>query len=319
MKITFHITLLLVIVSLMVACNGRSAKKVSPTESHASSAGSTFSFSMPDVPPMLIDPSQRMIYVLEHYWDAYPFGDTTAIRHSEYIERRFSEYASLLQSQEFIPYETADRSIRAFLEKASSEYAVYAYFSDLFRKYFYDANSPVMNDEYYLPVLAHRKDCAILTETQRHTAAAEYRVVSRNRPGSVASDFVYTLANGQQSRLSAIQSPYTILLFNNPGCHACEEVFAQIQASALINNLSARGQLKLLAVYPDEDLVEWHKYQSHIPASWINAYDKELSIRNKELYDLKAIPMLFLLNADKTVILKDARVAQVESFFQTAF
>ena len=51
-----------------------------------------------------------------------------------------------------------------------------------------------------------------------------------------------------------------------------------------------------------------------IPSKWINGYDKELTVRNRELYDLKAMPTLYLLDKDKKVLLKDAPVEQVEQY-----
>ena len=57
---------------------------------------------------------------------------------------------------------------------------------------------------------------------------------------------------------------------------------------------------------PDELLDEWHAYKEHIPLKWINSYDKGTVIRNKNLYDLKAIPALYLLDAEKRVIVKDS-------------
>ncbi len=47
-----------------------------------------------------------------------------------------------------------------------------------------------------------------------------------------------------------------------------------------------RGRLKILALYPDEDLTEWRNYRDHIPASWINAYDVSCLVRQNGTYDL---------------------------------
>ena len=43
-------------------------------------------------------------------------------------------------------------------------------------------------------------------------------------------------------------------------------------------------------------------------------YDKELVIKNKNLYDLRAIPTLYLLDKNKTVLLKDATLQKVEQY-----
>ena len=47
---------------------------------------------------------------------------------------------------------------------------------------------------------------------------------------------------------------------------------------------------------------------------WIDAYDAEQTILNQNLYDLKAIPTLYLLDKDKKVLLKDASVGQIEVY-----
>ena len=73
---------------------------------------------------------------------------------------------------------------------------------------------------------------------------------------------------------------------------------------------------RLLAVYPDEDKEEWERHLPDFPKEWINGYDKKLVIKEKNLYDLKAIPTLYLLDKDKKVLLKDATVAQIDQYLQ---
>jgi hypothetical protein len=72
------------------------------------------------------------------------------------------------------------------------------------------------------------------------------------------------------------------------------------------------GTLQILAVYPDKDLTEWKKYAGEMPAQWINSYDHKTVIKDEDLYDLKAIPSLYLLDKTKRVLLKDADVREVE-------
>lgn len=76
----------------------------------------------------------------------------------------------------------------------------------------------------------------------------------------------------------------------------CKTVREAISASPMLNELIERGKLKVLALFPDEDLTEWQEYRPQIPARWINAYDKGCVVRDRELYDLKAIPALYLLD-----------------------
>ena len=137
-----------------------------------------------------------------------------------------------------------------------------------------------------------------------------------NRVGAVAADFVYTLPSGAQKRMHDIRSPYTLLLFYNPDCHGCAETLAAMKASPVLNDPRIMQQVKILAFYPDEDREVWAQHQEVIPTAWINSYDKDLTVLTKELYDLKAMPTLYLLDKDKKVLLKDVAVGEIEYYFQ---
>jgi hypothetical protein len=78
-----------------------------------------------------------------------------------------------------------------------------------------------------------------------------------------------------------------------------------------------KGKLKILSLYPNKNLAEWNKHLSEFPAVWINAYDKGAVIEKQMLYDLKAIPTLYLLDSEKRVILKDVPFEQIEHFIFT--
>ena len=50
-----------------------------------------------------------------------------------------------------------------------------------------------------------------------------------------------------------------------------------------------------------------------MPAKWINAYDDGMVIASESLYNLNAIPSLYLLDTQKRVLVKDGvSVPQIE-------
>ena len=91
----------------------------------------------------------------------------------------------------------------------------------------------------------------------------------------------------------------------------CKELREQIGASPRCSEALRSGRLKILALYPDEDLDAWHRYRPNIPNSWINSYDKGCRIREEELYQIDAIPSLYLLDEQKRVLVKDATDVQL--------
>ena len=88
-------------------------------------------------------------------------------------------------------------------------------------------------------------------------------------------------------------------------CSRVKSAFAS-KVQPLLSEMIRAGRLEVLALYPDEDLTAWRAHAPQVPSSWINAYDAGARISKEELYDLKAIPSMYLLDRDKRVLAKDA-------------
>ena len=116
-----------------------------------------------------------------------------------------------------------------------------------------------------------------------------------------------------------IRADYLLLFMSNPGCPMCRDVRSQIEASPMLNELIERGTLKVLVIYPDMDLTLWREHLDDYPPAWINAYDYGGAITKERLYDLRAIPSLYLLDAEKRVLVKDCvDVAYIEEVISSA-
>lgn len=268
-------------------------------------------FEMVTVPTLITDPQNRTEYAVEHYWDKFVFSDTTYIHYPEVTEQAFTNYIYLMGS---VSIEKGASSIRAMLKKAEVEKAMYTYFTDLYEKYLYDPNAPMRNEELYIPVLQSMLETPLLDEVNKIRPAHLLEVALRNRMGEAATDFVYALANGKTSTLYDVKADYLILYFYNPDCENCWEVTQSMRASQVIDGWISAGKLKVLSVYPDEDKQAWIDHLPEMPATWINGHDKEVVLKNEEIYDLKAIPCLYLLDKNKTVLLKDAPFDQIEAY-----
>jgi hypothetical protein len=106
--------------------------------------------------------------------------------------------------------------------------------------------------------------------------------------------------------LYGVKAPYTLLFFSNPGCDACMNIINVLKGEPRIAQMIASGQLAVLNIYIDEDLEAWRSYMPIYPDEWYNGFDPDFIIRNQELYNVRAIPSLYLLDAEKKVLLKDA-------------
>ncbi len=298
---TQHILIALLALTLC-ACGSNNRKENKATAESAQTAPQPRKIPMPDLPGFIDNEQQAMEYMAEHFWDRFDFADTTYIDTLQSIEIAFGQYCQLVGSVE---PKLANSSLRRTMTAAQKSKPMFDHFAGLCEKYLYDPNSPVKNEEAYIGALEVMTTTSLYDEWERIRPQSQLTLALKNRVGTRANDFRYVTKENKRGSLYAIRAPYTLLFINNPGCNACKEVREQISASAMLTDLINQGIIRVLALYPDEDLKEWYDYQPNMPDNWINSYDKELAMRDKELYDLRAIPTLYLLDKDKTVLLKD--------------
>ena len=268
-------------------------------------------FQMIEVPSILDNPDDRAAYIGKNYWRNFDFTDTSLIGKPETTEQAFADYVHII---EHMNAETAAASIKTTLSKAEADTAMYAHFLDLFEKYLYDPNSPMRNETLYITVLRVAIGSPKTSEAEKTRMRYRLDLAQRNRPEMPATDFTYTLASGKTGTLYDIDAEYLILFFNNPGCHACQETIDQINDSETVRKMIGVKRLKVLSMYPDEDMKAWKEYLPTLPTHWLNGYDASQQIKNEELYDLRAIPTLYLIDRKKFVILKDAPFGEIEHY-----
>lgn len=246
-------------------------------------------------------PAERRSFLREHFWDHFDFADSTLlvrIDSTELVQAYITYVGMILEPDDAV-------AMRELMRRADHSKAMLGYFHRLGEQLLYDPNSPIRSDELYIPVLEQVIASPHYDSYEKLAPGYELELVRQNRVGHAANDFRYTLADGTSKRLYELQAPYTLLFISNPGCPMCGQIRGAISDSPLLSELIERGQLRVLMLYPDQELEEWYRHQNEIPKSWINAYDKGCILQRDRLYDLKAIPSLYLLDRKKRVILKD--------------
>jgi hypothetical protein len=298
-------TILIMLLASLISCHGQNSRTSS---SQLEAQDDTFS--MVTIPSSLRTPSERAAYLVSHYWDNFNFADTNFAQREAIIEQAFVDYLYIL------PHTTPEivsSSIRSMMKQSEQQPQVFSRFADWYEKYLYEPNSPMRNDEYYIPFLEALIDSPLPGDKTRYGLILSLAL--RNRPGHPATDFAFTTSKGNISRLYDLPSALTLIFFYNPDCHTCREVSAQLQSSPAIRSFMESDRLTILALYADADVALWKRYLPQMPATWIVAHDHQQVINADELYDLKAIPCLYLLDENKKVLLKDATFETLEQYF----
>lgn len=283
-------------------------------------------FPYPSIPTILQTPEARGAYLLEHYWDHFNFQDTTLIHQPDITEQGFANFLDLLPR---IDSTATTKGIEVFVTKvfgdshagtgtpASNDRQVpsnvRAYFSNEIEHYLYNPNSPMRSDALYLLFLREMQKAPAFDAATKERFAFQSKNVSKNLPGTKATDFVYTDRKGHKRTLYTTPGEYTVLYFNDPDCENCHATTAQFVKNPLLTNNS---HLTFLAIYPDVDTEEWKRHPQPFPATWIDAYSLNGEISSKLLYFIRATPTLYLLDKDKRVILKDPTPEQLLSYIE---
>lgn len=233
---------------------------------------------------------------------------------SDQLEQAFASWCGLL---DMVPLETAEKASEhlfdriAACEAADTASNIFERMNEIADKYLYDPNSPLRNEDYYRPFVEARSRSELVSPEMRGTDAVTARNCSLNRVGTKAADFRFSDSRGHSYTLYGIKAAKTLLFFSNPGCNACKSIIESLKAYPEMEPMIASGELAVLNIYIDEDLAEWYNYMPIYPTSWYNGYDPDYAIRTDRLYDVRAIPSLYLLSRDKTVLMKDAPTEKV--------
>ena len=274
------------------------------------------------IPGMLTGPEERLSWYSLHFWDGFTDPDRKGLCDSlhvsgvprDEVEEQFGLFATLLSGVD--PLTASAAMVRLYDRTAACEQRdpasnVFETLAEFSAKYFFDPNSPVRSEEIYLPFVERLAESPFVSPGMRGAYAFDASVCRLNRPGTPAADFRFTDLRGRTQTLYGIKAPYTLLFFSNPGCEVCRAVIEDLEAAERVTELIGRGIVAVVNVYIDEDLDAWREYAVTYPAAWHSGYDPDYAIRTDLLYAVRAIPSLYLLDSDKTVLFKDARPEQV--------
>lgn len=269
------------------------------------------SFPFPEIPAMLTQPEERKAYLLEHYWDRFSFADTALVNNREVTEQGFVNQISLL-ADGATPEKVIRESLKNWCSRFMPEAQARRVMMQLADDYLYNPNSPFYNEGLYGVYLETMLEVLPEEDVRRSSFDFKLRLLRRNKVGDKATDFTYYLPDGQKKSLAATSTRGNrlLLVFYDPECESCHEVLREMTADASLAEAVKAGRVTVLAVYTEGNQEAWRKGLADMPEGWIIGTDRQ-KVKEEALYDLKAMPSLYLLDGQKRVLLKDAPLGQI--------
>ena len=266
------------------------------------------SYSLPEIPDSLTAPEERAEYLCLHWWDGFDFADTTLISRPRITEQAFVDFLSVL------PY-IADASVPldTMFRRASADPAMFSHFVALGEKYLAGRWSPMRDEDMYIVMLRVLASGDPFPAGESGRARFRLEMALKNRPGEPAADFGFEFADGSRGSLYGIDAEYLIVFFNDPACAECREVRSELENSSDLSRLLGERRVRILSLCVSGNATNLRAAIVGEEGSdgWIDAFDEAQTVYAERLYDLQSLPVLYLLDSDKRVLLKDATVEQI--------
>lgn len=307
--------LLLGIVLFFSSCKGGANQKKVETIVAASTvrsqAAADAKFPFPEIPTMLTQPEERKVYLMAHYWDNFNFADTALVNNRNVAEQGAADYLAIL-ADGTLTEEQVKGSLDGFCKGMEAQVHARKVFLQMMEDYLYNPNSPFHNEGLYALFLERMLKSEFVDEARKSSLKFSLDLISRNCPGKVATDFVYFLPDGSRHSLAQTRAKNNrlLLVFYDPECPSCHETMQEMVADGMLAEAVKAGKLTVLAVYTEGNQEVWKRTLGDLPQGWTVGSDHE-TVKQGALYDLKAMPSLYLLDGTKRVLLKDAPYAKI--------
>lgn len=290
---------------LLSACHAKPGASGAAVPVQSDTATYARQFPFPELPATLTGPEERRAWLLTHYWERFDFSDTLLVNDRTVTEQGFADFIALLADG--TPAATVRESLGNWCARFLPEPRAREVLTQAADDYLFNPNSPFYNERLYGWYLEALLEQLPEGDAQRSTCRFKLGLLMRNNVGDQATDFTYYLPDGHRCTLlgTTVRGEYLLLSFYDPECPTCHDVLMQMATDRALASAVACGTLTVLAIYTEGNEEVWQRTLGDLPDGWQAGNDRQ-QVKDRALYDLKAMPSLYLLDREKNVLLKDA-------------
>lgn len=127
----------------------------------------------------------------------------------------------------------------------------------------------------------------------------------------VAEDFSVVTVGGQEMKLSDLpKGRLTILVFFDPDCKVCRQTLFGLKHSSLVKQLISEEVLQVMTVHVGYEERLWREMLGDMSETWVKTTQKT-DMRDSKCYDLSDLPALYLLDADRKIMVRASYAEQL--------
>ena len=263
-------------------------------------------FEYPRVPDKLTKVNMRSNYMVEHLWDKCRL-DKEPISNLESFHETFTDYLSffVLADRNVI-----EKSIESYVEKVSKN-------SDNLNLTIGVLNAEVLNirsqycsDDVYRIFAKYLLENKRVPDDLKNRVKANVEVLTNSAIGTVIGDIPLVKSPLEATTLYGLTPEFTLLFFNAEGNIDSSIYKVRLSANLAVNNLISAGVLSIVSVLPDGEGLE--EKAAAEPSNW--CVGRLADFQN--VYDMRIVPTVYLLDKEKKIIEKFLQVDQALQIFE---
>ncbi len=276
----------------------------------SASADSIPTYQFPVIPDNLITPEERGSFLIEHYWDNFEVENRATLDYPDVTEQIFVDYTSIMP---IAKRESTMKSIEGLLRRAGTDEDILLMYADFAERYLYSGGGTFVSEEAYLPFVKAVLGSKKVSKLNKLRYTYQYDVMTLNQPGMVVTNFEYKLPGEEKLlRIKKLKSPFVLLYINDPDCDDCSLATLRLSVSQTLLGKIKAGELTVLSLYPDGESEEWLSSLSKYPKEWTVASMEG----GDQVFDLRIIPIVYLLDKDKKIVLKNPSLEELEDYLK---
>lgn len=252
------------------------------------STSTSFGYRFPDVPDSIKQPKERAEYLACHFWDNVALKDY----------ENLVSVNTFLYVVNLITPEQQDRCLAKFLTESFTDLDLYskiAYYLDITIG---DAESDLRNDRLYLYAQKFITDSSLPLE---YKIAPAWRIslFEKNMQGAQATDLKLSDESGNEVNLLDLPKPL-IVVFASSECSRCKKELPNFVFR--FNELES-SNWNIAIIY-----VDGKKPEYTLPKNCYVLFDTDKSIIEDDLYLIRRLPSLYLIDEDNIIIKSELTV-----------
>ncbi len=251
-------------------------------------------FEYPVAPDTCSTFDSRCNYVVARFWDKYDIS--RPITSESDFERAFRDWVSL--------FTMANRtvvmsSIRDFMFKASSNSANVEKIGTVAERALYGRDAEFWSDEVYVEFAKMIVENSRLSRATRDYYKKQIERINRTQEGGEFT-FDFTDTEGHKQQMNDVKGKLIVLIFTDSSVDSSIDR-VRLSTSPLANSLIESGELVVVNIEVCKGDREWRHAAEGYPSQWINGASETVA----QLYDLRDLPVCFLLDESHKILQKN--------------